>query len=452
MAYFSDIFDVDPQVLDEYGAFNISLINDLPLFIDPFLLFNSADEHYRRLHDRIIQYVKFLRDQSAQRNPDIGLLRAWYCFGEVKQNWLGYSKVGNSGRGLGLDFARALNSNLHSVFSDFGAERIAHSSHLEKLCLVADGVGRDHVSDFTTNLIKDYLLDYTATFAAEHIKKAHKSIYAISRVRFNYETESWESRRYELPTLAGDYVLLTPSDMLTKDEMWISKPGLLASYDEIAASVPNEQLRSEINNYFASQLSREPRKQDYDRATYQTLRHFPVLLEYYIRRQEENGDKAVAISRERVSESIQLFLEQASELVRRLQADTRFYEEPGNTYDQARRRVMFLKDVIENKDGYKLFYVNGKPPRPRSGARRWSPVLQAFGQARTVLGGRAGEVARAAAPRLDMRPRPCRVEAALDVFQLGCGQDRRVSPCRHCQLALFVQAPRRWPARLQRAS
>jgi len=39
--YFSDFFNVDPDAIEEYGAFNISLINDLPLFIDPFLLFNS---------------------------------------------------------------------------------------------------------------------------------------------------------------------------------------------------------------------------------------------------------------------------------------------------------------------------------------------------------------------------------------------------------------------------
>ena len=32
--YFTDWFNVDPDVLEEYGAFNISLINDLPLFID----------------------------------------------------------------------------------------------------------------------------------------------------------------------------------------------------------------------------------------------------------------------------------------------------------------------------------------------------------------------------------------------------------------------------------
>ena len=39
--YFSDFFDVDESVIDEYGAINISLINDMPLFVDPFLLFNS---------------------------------------------------------------------------------------------------------------------------------------------------------------------------------------------------------------------------------------------------------------------------------------------------------------------------------------------------------------------------------------------------------------------------
>ena len=44
--YFSDFFDVDESVIDEYGAINISLINDMPLFVDPFLLFNSEKERY----------------------------------------------------------------------------------------------------------------------------------------------------------------------------------------------------------------------------------------------------------------------------------------------------------------------------------------------------------------------------------------------------------------------
>ena len=47
MVYFSDIFEIDEQILEEYGAFNISLVNDLPLFIDPFLLYASKKESTR---------------------------------------------------------------------------------------------------------------------------------------------------------------------------------------------------------------------------------------------------------------------------------------------------------------------------------------------------------------------------------------------------------------------
>ena len=36
--YFSDIFNVSQDIIESYGAINISLINDIPLFVDPFLL------------------------------------------------------------------------------------------------------------------------------------------------------------------------------------------------------------------------------------------------------------------------------------------------------------------------------------------------------------------------------------------------------------------------------
>lgn len=38
---------------------------------------------------------------------------------------------GNSGSGLGAQFANTLHKNLHHVFRDFGAEKITKSSHLE---------------------------------------------------------------------------------------------------------------------------------------------------------------------------------------------------------------------------------------------------------------------------------------------------------------------------------
>jgi hypothetical protein len=36
--YFSDHFGVTREQVERYGAFDISLVADLPLFVDPFLL------------------------------------------------------------------------------------------------------------------------------------------------------------------------------------------------------------------------------------------------------------------------------------------------------------------------------------------------------------------------------------------------------------------------------
>ncbi|WP_297836296.1 hypothetical protein [Pseudomonas sp.] len=48
--YFSDVFQVSAETVDEYGAFDVALVNDLPLFVDPFLLFDSEDDKYKELH------------------------------------------------------------------------------------------------------------------------------------------------------------------------------------------------------------------------------------------------------------------------------------------------------------------------------------------------------------------------------------------------------------------
>ncbi len=82
-----------------------------------------------------------------------------------------------------------------SVFRTFGQEQVTQGSHLEKLCLIGDRVGRDNISDFTINLID--------------------------------RTEMWASDRYELPALGNDFVLLTPEDMLTRDETWINRRDLV---------------------------------------------------------------------------------------------------------------------------------------------------------------------------------------------------------------------------------
>jgi hypothetical protein len=152
---------------------------------------------------------------------------------------------------------------------------------LEKLCLIKDGVGKDNISDFATNLIKEFLLEYTQTFAQKHIDKKLRDTFRIPRTRFNYETETWEERTFDLPKLKGDFIILTPKNLLTKDETWINRKDLLEDFDRIPTAITNEQLRFQTNNYFRSILipdpkrKKEPTKQERMAAAFETIRQFP---------------------------------------------------------------------------------------------------------------------------------------------------------------------------------
>lgn len=358
--YFSDFFEVDPVAIENYGAFNISLINDLPLFIDPFLLFDSENPAYQALHADIIKYVKFLRDISTNSNLDLNSISSLFCFPEVHQNWLGFSRQGNRGSGLGNDFARALHRNLHHVFKDFGEEKITRSSHLEKLCLLNDGVGRDHLSDFTTNLIKDYLLQYTQTFAYKYLKPSQRRIFSVNKVTFDYTTERWKGKQYELPHFNSDFVILTPKDILTKDEPWINRCDFLERLTDIYEALPDAQLRAQVNKYFLDHLSIDAKRKEVQAAAAATAERFPQLLDFYIKNKEEDGDEAHKVSELKVRKTEIQFIEQIKYLVENHLNGTQFYQ-LGNSFHQALLRLKFLKNVIENQDGYRIFYVDGKP-------------------------------------------------------------------------------------------
>lgn len=359
--YFTDWFDVDPEVLDEYGAFNISLINDLPLFIDPFLLFTSTKKKYREQHDRIIKYLKFLRDQSAGGSLSNGLLQAWFMFPEVKQLWLGFSLRGNAGAGLGRDFARALNQNLHLVFQNFGNEQVTRDSHLEKVCLVCDGVGRDNISDFTANLIKECLLDYTQVFAAKHIAPKYRRVFRVPKVTFDYQYRIWKDRDYDLPNCDGDYVLLCPKDILTRDENWINRGDMIHDCERISQSVPDAQLRAQVNNYLFRALKPKMKEKQRRAIFARAYERFPALIEYYIRSKEDHGNEATRRSSLKVSESEQVYIAQIATLVEQLTSHTQFYRHRYDTLAEARARVLFLKSEIENNGAYRLFYHQNKP-------------------------------------------------------------------------------------------
>lgn len=359
--YLSQYLQIDPAVLAEYGAFDVSVASDLPLFIDPFLLFHSDKREYQELHQSILKYVRFLRDKASQGPLDPGLVASLYRFKEVKQNWLGFTVLGNGGHGLGHNFAVALHTSLGTVLSDFGTEFVTRSSHFEKVGLIRPGVGRDSISDFTTNLIKGYLLEYTQTFAKQHLRPDQCRVFRVRRANFNYDTEAWEDGEYLLPALWDDFVLLTPIDMLTRDETWINHSDMIDSFWRIPMAVTDEELRAQVNNYFYKHLEDRTTKRDRAEAARRTISEFPQLVDYYIRLKEDEGDKAESVSLERVDDIMSVFVTQLKQVVEDLRAKTNFYNVGLSSYEEALARVRGFKDYVEHQDGYKLINRKGKP-------------------------------------------------------------------------------------------
>ncbi|WP_092957424.1 hypothetical protein [Paracidovorax konjaci] len=357
--YFSDFFGVTPEEISQHGSFNISLINDLPLFIDPFLIFNSSKDEYKILHEDIIKYVRFLKSKASEKILP-GLVKSWYHFPEIKENWLGFSKSGNSGRGLGAKFASQLKFELTSIFKDFGEEE-SGGTHLSKLTLIKGGVGKDSISDFTCNLIKGYLAQYTEDFSLKHIDKSRLQKFNLDKVFFNYETQTWAGKTFTLPRFNGQYILLTPSDILTKDDAWISHQGLIEDFSAIIGSVSNDQLRAQIDNYFRRNLRlAKPRKSDYEKAAELVIAKYPQLLDIYVSQRVKNGDDATSENIEKINAAQEVFVKNLSALIKNV-ATTEFYETSPNSYAEGMQRIAYLKHVIEKQDGYRIFYLRGKP-------------------------------------------------------------------------------------------
>lgn len=359
---FSHYFDLADKVLDDYGALNICLDSDLPLFIDPFLLFASDNPEYQKLHKQIVSHLVSLKKIALDKKDkaDLNLFK----FPEIKQNWLGLCKYGNQGKGLGPKFAKNIISAFNGFFLDFGDEEVTAESHIEKLTLINSGVGKDFISDFSTNLILEYLLEYTQEFAKKHLADNQRKTFSV-RCVFDDKLQIWKPKQFELPYFYleenGDFILLTPMDILTKDSSFINHSDLVGNFKNITNSIGNSSLRDAINSYFYRALPNNPRRKEFDIAVSQTISKYPEILDYYILQKEGNKQQSKQISKKKIEQIKSELISTLINFCEQVLNNSDFYKVKPNSYEEALKRAHFLKDVIENNDGYRIFYKKGKP-------------------------------------------------------------------------------------------
>ena len=209
------------------------------------------------------------------------------------------------------------------------------------------------------------MLKYTERFAKDYLIDENVRSVTVNKTRFNYKAESWDRGRYRLPWVNGDYVILTPKDILTRDDNWINRKDFVDGFEEIPPAIPEELIRAQINNYFYSVLARpddrDPNKKELGEGAVATIFRFPELVDFYIRLKEQTGEQASDVSARKVLATEFRFIHQLQEFQRVLVEESDFYNTNRDTYNEAHERLAYLKDVIENKGGHRLFYYNGEP-------------------------------------------------------------------------------------------
>lgn len=372
---FSDFFNVSPERINEYGAVDIPLVCDLPLFIDPLLIFNSEKIEYQKLHEEIIKYFHFLA-VKAQRQLTEYEIKTWFSFNEVKQNWLGYSLEGNDGLALGKKFSTFLANNIRFALENNG---ISKDQHIEKIMLLYEGSGKDKISDLTVNLIKNYLLEFTEKFAIQFLDPKNLRKFPVDKAYFNYDTESFVSKEYILPCVRDskgrfDFVLLTPCDILREDEPSINRKNYFQSHERIRSSIDNDVLKVQVDNYILEAVKKYELKQQENRkkVSERTIRRielnaftelteeYPELYDYYVRLRESDAEEIKSTSLLELDTQISKIIINSKQMIKTFE-ENRYRVCDGLTaQEEAVNRLNFFKHIIEDCDAYRNFYVDGK--------------------------------------------------------------------------------------------
>jgi hypothetical protein len=205
---FSEAFNLD-KTQSELDFVDVPIAADLPLFVDPFALSQRVDPLCIDAHGTLCDFFQRLVDAIRTGNTrEAELLLAH--LGEPNETHLGVSRSRPRGAGIGAGQSQLLLDAL----TGSTAVRTGFLKSLEECELMIEGIGRDKISDLTTNIIRAHLAVYT---------KAQCALWGIP-TRFaplppvySVERQRWVSTYHELPIVNERPILLVPKVIVRHD-------------------------------------------------------------------------------------------------------------------------------------------------------------------------------------------------------------------------------------------
>lgn len=131
------------------------LSEDLPLFVDPFLLWKSPSQQDHSLHTSILQAFNRIGLGAVRGDAD-DAARLLIELSECEEVGLG-----NSATRTGKRIGRGVAESVLSLFARVPRYQREGMAHIEEMQLLVDGISKDRISDFACNLVKSFLIDFT---------------------------------------------------------------------------------------------------------------------------------------------------------------------------------------------------------------------------------------------------------------------------------------------------
>ena len=195
---------VRPRLTDHHGIlvtqaevdFAIPFLGeDIPLYLDPFLLWRSPSQQDQSLHTGLVNcfnHLYWLMQKGHEAEAVANLVRASEC------DEVGFGvSAKRRGKRIGPDTAKEILA-LSSSVPEYGRSGF---THFEEIQLYVDGISKDRISDIACTFLKSFLIDFT-------IDQCHKYGIPLVEVQldslYDYKTQRFNTdARVELPVTPG---------------------------------------------------------------------------------------------------------------------------------------------------------------------------------------------------------------------------------------------------------
>lgn len=203
----SEIFDLKVEQI-QLDFVDIDLDIDYPIFIDPFLISQSASTWAVEVDATIKNFfnnvVENILSGNYRRAKELFMFMA-----EPKETCLGVSSSGtNKGKGVGEKNAeKIIGEIIKSKAIEDGLVR-----NIEDIIVFVEDIDKDKLSDMVTNIIRKHLLEYT---------KIQCELWGISTQIFeslpywNMEIEDWDSSNEEHLVIDNREIILVPKSIVS---------------------------------------------------------------------------------------------------------------------------------------------------------------------------------------------------------------------------------------------